>query len=87
MLVQEYKKRGGTYMGKDNKSSGLNIWFREKWESQRGETGYKHKSDVYRPTVRVNKDTPTTFKELTKEQIERARAEKQKTGRVKKFDK
>ena len=58
-----------------------------KWESQRGETGYKHKSDVYRPTVRVNKETPTTFKELTKEQIERARAEKQKTGRVKKFDK
>ena len=29
LLVQEYKKRGGTYKGKENKSSGLNRWFRE----------------------------------------------------------
>ena len=87
LLVQEYKKRGGTYKGKENKSSGLNRWFNEKWTNQRGETGYKNKSDVYRPTVKVNKDTPTTFKELTKEQIEKAKKEKARTGRVKKFDK
>jgi len=58
----------------------------KKWVNQDGETGYKHKSDVYRPSVRVNKDTPTTFKELTKQQIEKARQEKARTGRVKKFD-
>ena len=87
LLVQEYKKRGGTYKGKENKSSGLNRWFNEKWTNQRGETGYKNKSDVYRPTVKVNKDTPTTFKELTKEQIEKAKKEKVRTGKVKKFDK
>ena len=29
LLVQEYKKRGGTYKGKENKSSGLNRWFNE----------------------------------------------------------
>ena len=29
LLVREYKKRGGTYIGKENKSSGLNRWFRE----------------------------------------------------------
>ena len=42
---------------------------------------------MYRPTVRVNKDTPTTFKELTKEQIEKAKKEKARTDKLKKFDK
>ena len=87
LLVQEYKSKGGKYIGKENKSSGLNRWFKEKWVNSRGEVGYKNKSDVYRPTVRVNKDTPTTFKELTKEQIKKAQAEKAKHGRIKKFDK
>ena len=87
LLVKTYKEQGGKYIGKENKSSGLNRWFKEKWVNSRGEVGYKNKNDVYRPTVRVNKDTPTTFKELTKEQIKKAQAEKAKTNRVKKFDK
>ena len=87
LLVKTYKEQGGKYIGKENKSSGLNRWFKEKWVNSRGEVGYKNKNDVYRPTVRVNKDTPTTFKELTKEQIKKAQAEKAKHGRIKKFDK
>ena len=87
LLVKTYKERGGKYIGKENKSSGLNRWFREIWSNSRGELGYKYKNDVYRPTKRINDKTPTTFKELTKEQIEKAKAEKSKTGRVKKFDK
>ena len=87
LLVKTYKEQGGKYIGKENKSSGLNRWFKEKWVNSRVEVGYKNKSDVYRPTVRVSKDTPTTFKELTKEQIEKAKAAKTKTGRVQKFDK
>ena len=87
LLVKTYKEQGGKYIGKENKSSGLNRWFKEKWVNSRGEEGYKNKSDVYRPTVRVNKNTPTTFKELTKEQVKKAQAEKATTGRVKKFDK
>ena len=87
LLVKTYKEQGGKYIGKENKSSGLNRWFREKWVNSRGEVGYKNKSDVYRPTVKVNKDTPTTFKELTQKQIDTARKEKQRHGRVKKFDK
>ena len=87
LLVKTYKEQGGKYIGKENKSSGLNRWFKEKWVNSRGEVGYKNKNDVYRPTVRVSKDTPTTFKELTKEQIKKAQAEKAKHGRVKKFDK
>ena len=82
LLVQEYKKRGGTYEGKENKSSGLNRWFKEKWVNTRGETGYKYKNDIYRPTVRVNKDTPTTHKELSADQIKNARATKANKGRV-----
>ena len=87
LLVKTYKEQGGKYIGKENKSSGLNRWYREKWLNSRGEIGYKSASDIYRPTVKVNKNTPTTFKELTKEQIKKAQAEKAKTNRVKKFDK
>ena len=87
LLVKTYKEQGGKYIGKENKSSGLNRWFKEKWVNSRGEVGYKNKNDVYRPTVRVNKDTPITFNELTKEQIKKAQAEKAKTNRVTKFDK
>ena len=47
--------------------------------------GYKFVSDVYRPTVRVNSKTPATFQELTPAEIERARREKYKKGRVKRF--
>jgi hypothetical protein len=85
LLVQEYKRRGGTYEGEEKGAEGLNRWFAEKWKNQRGEVGYKTKSDIYRPTVRVTKETPTTFKELTKKEIEKARREKATTGQVKKF--
>ena len=87
MLVKEYKERGGEYIGKKNKSSGLNRWFREDWKTQDGKVGYKSKSDVYRPTKRVNEKTPTTFSELSADQIKKAQKEKKKTGRVSKFDK
>ena len=85
MLVREYKRRGGTYKGSPNKHEGLNLWFAEDWRNQRGEVGYKFKSDVYRPTVRVNSKTPTTFKELTSVELKRARKEKAAKGRVKQF--
>ena len=87
LLVNTYKERGGEYIGKKDVSKGLGAWFRSEGSNQRGETGYKYKSDVYRPNKSINKDTPTTFSELTKEQIERARREKARTGSVKKFDK
>ena len=58
----------------------LGKWYREKWVNQRGETGYKYKNDIYRPTVRVNKDTPTTHKELTATQIKKAQKEKKQRG-------
>ena len=60
---------------------------KEQWTNQRGEVGYKYKSDVYRLTVRVTKDTPITFKELKPKEIEKARHEKYTEGRVSKFKK
>ena len=86
LMVQEYKKRGGGYSGDKSKGS-LGRWFKEDWKNQRGETGYKKKGDVYRPTKRVNSKTPTTFSELSKKEIESAKKEKAKTGRVKEFKK
>ena len=87
LLVQEYKRRGGTYEGKEKQTEGLNKWFSEKWLNERGAVGYKYKNDIYRPTVRITKNTPTTIQELTPEEIEKAKRQKYLKGRVKKFKK
>lgn len=92
-VVQEYKrayrkKHGSSrspYRGSRSRSRGLTRWFKEKWRNQRGEVGYKYKSDVYRPTRRVSKRTPRTFNELSRSRVSRARREKSRTGRVSRF--
>ena len=92
-LVREYKKEylkkhknNNAYIG-DRETSNLKRWFDSVWTNQRGEVGYKYNYDIYRPNIRVNKDTPITFSELSKQQIEKAKKEKAKTGRVKNFAK
>jgi hypothetical protein len=94
LLVQAYKeayekkhKSKNAYSGNKKTDEGLSRWLSEKWLNQRGEVGYKKKGDVYRPTVRVNNKTPTTFNELSNNQIKKAMTEKKKTGRVKNFSK
>ena len=92
-IVQEYKRRfsikygnrKSPYKGNKTRKRGLTRWFDEKWKNQRGDIGYKYKSDVYRPTIRINKDTPTTFSELSQKQVRRARSEKYNKGHVYKF--
>jgi len=92
ILVKTYKKNffkkygnNKSYIGKKNLTKGLSRWFREKWKNQRGSIGYKYKSDVYRPTKIISKNTPKTFKQLGKKAINRARTEKYRTGHVKRF--
>ena len=85
LLVQEYKRRGGTYEGSESRTEGLNRWMSEKWLNQRGEVGYKYKSDIHRPTIKVTQETPLTFQELTQKEIEQARREKANKGRVNRF--
>ena len=87
---EEYKKKHkseNAYEGTKQTKKGLSRWFKEDWKNQRGEVGYKKKGDVYRPTKRITKDTPKTFKELSKKQIKKAQVKKKKKGRVDKFDK
>jgi len=100
ILVKKYKKaytrkygksksRGkrNPYIGKKTRKKGLRRWFNEKWVNQDGKVGYHSKSDVYRPSKRITRKTPTTHKELSKKEIKRARKEKYTKGRVKKFKK
>lgn len=85
LIVKAYKEAGGTYEGTKPTKTGLTRWFDEKWTNQRGEVGYKNKSDIYRPNIRITKDTPTTFKELTDKEIKTGRRKKMLHGRVDKF--
>jgi hypothetical protein len=57
-LVKRYKEMGGTYSGKKD-NTGLTSWFKEKW-TDIGHQDYP----VYRPTKRVNKNTPLTPDEI-----------------------
>ena len=56
-------------------------------DQPKGETGYKNSGDVYRPTIKINNKTPTTYNELTQQQIKKAQKEKKTNGRVKNFSK
>ena len=85
LVVKEYKKLGGKYGGTKPTNTGLVAWNAQRWRNQRGGVGYKKKGDVYRPTRRIKKNQPKTFKELGKKRITKAMKEKKKTGRVKKF--
>tara|TARA_B100000035_G_scaffold275713_1_gene252884 strand:+ start:82 stop:480 length:399 start_codon:yes stop_codon:yes gene_type:complete len=94
IVVQKYKKsfskkygNKSPYKGKKTRKKGISRWFDEKWVNQRGEIGYKNKNDIYRPSIRINKNTPTTHNELTKKEIKKARSEKYRKGRVKRFKK
>ena len=93
MLDKTYKKefskkygdRKSPYTPSIKKTGGLTRWFKEKWISDTGKVGYTDKSSVYRPSIRVTKQTPITWRELSKNEIKKAKAEKTKTGRVKRF--
>jgi len=92
VLVQEYKRRfsqkygkKNPYIGKKTEKVGLKRWFSEKWVNQRGEVGYRFKSDVYRPSIRITRKTPITYKELSQNQIQKARKTKYRKGRVNRF--
>tara|TARA_Y100000385_G_C12905193_1_gene555963 strand:+ start:464 stop:832 length:369 start_codon:yes stop_codon:yes gene_type:complete len=86
LYVQKHKSTDA-YVGTKNKNKGLSRWFKEDWQTSDGKKEYSKKADVFRPTKKVSKDTPTTYKELTKKQVRDAMIEKAKTGRVKKYDK
>ena len=84
-FLEKYGKNKKPYTGTKTKKTGLRRWFDEKWVNQRGEVGYKYKSDIYRPSKKITSKTPKTHKELSKKDIKKARTMKYKKGRVNKF--
>ena len=85
LIVQEYKRRGGKYVGVKPKTKGLTRWFKEEWRNQRGGVGYQKKGDIYRPTRRVTEKTPVTLQEPTPGELKTAMKKKMTKGRVNKF--
>jgi len=71
-IVKTYKSLGGTY-SEDNKPKKLKTWFKESWQ----DVGNKE-YPVFRPTVRVNKDTPLTVPEIDPANLRKQIALKQR---------
>jgi len=63
-IVKRYKELGGRYKD-DNKEKKLKRWFLEEWK----DIGNKE-YPVYRPTVKVNKNTPLTVNEIDKKNLQ-----------------
>eukprot|EP00873_Tetraselmis_striata_P033743 jgi/Tetstr1/454007/TSEL_040926.t1 len=95
LLVRTYKARFARKYGKGEppyrgprpsaSDKGLRRWFAEGWVNESGGVGYDRRNRLYRPSKRVTRDTPVTWGELTESEVRRARAEKQRTGRVRSF--
>jgi hypothetical protein len=74
--IKEYKKLGGKFIA-DGKPKKLTRWKNEKWEDVNPSKN-KNSYPVYRPTVRINKDTPTTASEISKSELIKKSKIKQK---------
>ena len=61
-VIKEYKKQGGLFH-EDHKERKLTRWFKEEWKDV-NPNKTKDSYPVYRPTVRVSKDTPLTYNEI-----------------------
>ena len=70
---------------KTKKGLALKRWFKEKWRTPKGKKGYSGKDRTFGPTVRVSKDTPATWSELSKSEKARAAKEKREKGRVSRY--
>jgi hypothetical protein len=71
-IQKKYKELGGTYK-ETGKERPLKRWFDEEW-TDIGNKSYP----VYRPTKRINKNTPLTLDEISPENARRQILRKQK---------
>jgi hypothetical protein len=71
-VVKKYTELGGEYSGTKTKE-GLSRWYEEDWKDVGGK-----EYPVYRPTKRVNENTPLTLFELDPKQLKKQIALKQK---------
>lgn len=93
LLIKAYKeayekkhKSKDAYYGKKNEKKGIARWMKEDWRTQEGKKTYQKQGDIFRPTRRITKETPTTMGELSTSQITKAITEKKRTGRVKSYN-
>lgn len=95
-LVKTYKKRGGTYRGKEPSTKkrsprgegGLSRWYEEKWvDIKTGkpcgrQKGEKRAYPACRPSKRVSDKTPKTVGEMTKAEKDRFKREKTSSKKI-----
>ena len=73
---------------KTSEGLALKRWFKEKWRTPSGKKDYSETNEnTFRPTVKVSKDTPSTWAQLSDSEKAAARKEKNTKGRVSKYDK
>ena len=70
-IVKAYKERGGKYTG-DRDTGNLSRWFKEEWVDVNPMLNKKDRDayPVFRPTIRVNRETPATLQEIPKKRLE-----------------
>ena len=71
-IVKKYKELGGKYKD-DNKPKNLKRWFNEKWYDI-ANLDYP----VYRPSIKIEKNTPLLVSEINKDNLIKQIKEKQK---------
>jgi hypothetical protein len=71
-IVKTYKELGGRY-GDDKKEKKLKRWFKEEWKDVGNKT-----YPVYRPSIRINDNTPLTINEIDKNNLKQQIELKQK---------
>jgi hypothetical protein len=76
-LIKTYKKLGGTYQ-EDNQPKELKRWYKERWTDVGGKD-----YPVFRPTIRISKDTPLTVQEIDPQNLKKQIALKQRYRGVK----
>jgi hypothetical protein len=74
--IKEYKRLGGDFIP-DGKTMTLLRWQQEKWKDVNPHAT-RNTYPVFRPTVRITKDTPTTVNEISKRELSKQAAIKQK---------
>lgn len=92
-IVKEYIRRGGKYSGKKDMYSGLSRWYKEDWVDLNrptvsgeyescGRVQASGKYPLCRPTKRITKDTPKTYKEISQKNINKAKREKKSSKHI-----
>jgi hypothetical protein len=78
-IVKEYKQKGGKYL-EDGEPKKLKRWFKEEWINVNPLVGNTNEDayPTFRPTIKVNKNTPTIVSNISKEELKKQSSLKQK---------